>query len=274
MAEPGTVRWCDLTVLSRRDVWVELLLPVPWLVIAALCGALDFGAGLVAATLVVFMIGVRLNHGAVHRTLGLSERTSDVLMVVISVVLGGATHALAHTHRIHHLRCLADDDLEGRAASYGFWQALWRSPLYPLKIHAAALRDGGPALRCWIAAELIAVLLVQTAVWAWSDVAALRLVSLTLLFANAAVPMVGIWAVHRGCRGTAHVARTSRSPWLDGLVAHMFQHEEHHRYPAVPTRRLAELTRRIDAAHGMSTGPRVIDTSNLLFPTRRPVAGR
>lgn len=264
MAERGAVCWRDLAVVSRRDVWMELLLPLPWLAIAALCGALDLMAGLVAATLVVFMIGVRLNHGAVHRTLGLSERASDVLMVVVSVVLGGATHALAHTHRIHHLRCLADDDLEGRAASYGFWQALWRSPLYPLQIHAAALRDGDFSLRCWIAAELIAVLLVQTAVWALFDVAALRVVSLTLLFANAAVPMVGIWAVHRGCRGTAHVARTSRSPRLDWLVAHMFQHEEHHLYPAVPTRHLAELTRRIDAAHGMSTGPRVIDTSTLI----------
>lgn len=265
MAEPGAVYWRDLAVVSRAEVWMELLLPLPWLAIALLCGALDFMAGLVAATLVVFMIGVRLNHGAVHRTLGLSDRASDVLMVMVSVVLGGATHALAHTHRIHHMRCLADDDLEGRAASYGFWQALWRSPLYPLKIHAAALRDGGFTLRCWIAGELIAVLLVQAAVWALFDVAALRVASLTLLVANAAVPMVGIWAVHRGCHGTAHMARTSRSPRLDGLVAHMFQHEEHHRYPAVPTRHLDELTRRIDAAHGISIGPRVIDTSTLLW---------
>jgi fatty acid desaturase len=258
VAEHTAVPWRDLAVVSRRDALFELLLPLPWLAIAVLCGALGLMLGVVAATLVVFMIGVRLNHGAVHRTLGLSERGSDVVMLTISIVLGGATHALLHTHRIHHARCLAADDLEGRAASYGFWQALWRSPLYPLQIHAAALRDGSAALRCWIVAELIAIALVQAAVWLLLDEPALRVAALTLLAANAAVPMVGIWAVHRGCHGTAHAARTSRSPLLDVLVAHMFQHDEHHRYPGVPTRRLGELTRRIDAAQGLPTAPRVI----------------
>ena len=258
MAEQRAVHWQDLAVVSRRDTLAELLLPLPWLGVAVLSGMLGFDAGLVGATVVVFMIGVRLNHGAIHGSLGLSKRADDVLIAVIAVILGGATHVLAHTHRIHHRHCLADDDLEGRAAAYGFWQALWRSPIYPLRIHAAALRDGSFALRCWIVGELAVVALVQLTVWVLLDVHALRVASLTLFAANAVVPMVGIWAVHRGCHGTGHVARTSRSRALEVLVVSMFFHEEHHRYPSVPTRRLRELAQRIDAAHGLSTAPRVI----------------
>jgi fatty acid desaturase len=180
-------------------------------------------------------------------------------MGIISVILGGATHAFAHTHRIHHRRCLAPDDLEGRAAAYGFWQALWRSPFYPLQLHAAALRQGDARLRSWIVGELLAVAAVQSAVWLLLDVPALQAASLTLLVANALVPMVGIWAVHRGCHGTPHVARTSRLPRLDRLVVHMFQHDEHHRFPQVPTRHLPELVRRLDAREAASPAPAVIE---------------
>ena len=253
MAEPLPLQWHDLAEVSRRDTLAELLLPLPWAAVAALSGGFGFTPGLVAGTVVVFMIGVRLNHGAIHGTLGLSKSADDVLIAAISVFLGGATHVLAHTHRIHHRRCLAEDDLEGRAAAYGFWQALWRSPLYPLRIHFAALRDGSRGLRCWIVGELAAVVLVQALVWGVFDSHALRVVSATLFIANGLVPMVGIWAVHRGCHGTAHAARTTRSRALELLAVSMLFHDEHHRFPSVPTRRLSELARRLDAAQGRPT---------------------
>lgn len=262
MAErDAAVQWRDLAVVGRRDALAELALPCPWIAAGLLSAILGFTPGIVVSTVVVFMIGVRLNHGAIHGTLGLSSAGHDILIAAISVVLGGATHVLAHTHRIHHRCCLADDDLEGRAASYGFWQALWRSPLYPLRIHVAALRDGGRVLRCWIVCELSAVVLVQAAIWWWLDVHALKVASLTLFVANGLVPMIGIWAVHRGCHGTAHMARTSRSRALNSLVVSMFFHDEHHRYPMVPTRRLAELARRIDASHGLPRAPGLLGSS-------------
>jgi sorbitol-specific phosphotransferase system component IIBC len=78
VAEPGAVVWRDLVRLSRRETLAELCLPVPWLALGLLSGALDFTPGVVVACLVVTMVGVRLNHGAVHQSLGLSSFANNV----------------------------------------------------------------------------------------------------------------------------------------------------------------------------------------------------
>lgn len=75
------------------------------------------------------MTGLRVTHGAFHRTLGLRGRGNDAVMFVLSVLLGGAMHAIECTHRHHHRACLEADDVEGRIAHLGFWRALLHSPL-------------------------------------------------------------------------------------------------------------------------------------------------
>jgi fatty acid desaturase len=57
-----------------------------------------------------------------------------------------------------------------------------------------------------------------------------------------------VWTVHHDCGDASFPARTIRNPWKARLTYAMFYHVEHHLYPAVPTRRLPILARRLDRA--------------------------
>lgn len=255
MAESTELHWRDLRVLSRIQRAAELLLPLPWLLLALAAAGAGWRWTAFAATALFFTAGLRLTHDLYHRNLGLDRRSTDWLLFGLSVLLGGALHAIEYTHLQHHRRCLAEDDLEGRIGHLGFWQALWRSPLYPVLIHLHTLRHGSRRQRHWIKVELAAVALAQALIWTSAN-SALQSLSLALLLANAAVPMVGIWSVHRDTARQQHRARSIRWPWLDGPTFNMLYHQEHHRFPAVPACRLPELARRIDALERPSLAPK------------------
>jgi fatty acid desaturase len=243
------ILWKDLQPMSRWDTARELLLPVPMIIAVAMAAVYEQRIGVVLGTFACFMLCLRVTHGVYHGSVGLRGVWNDVYMCIISVLLGGSMHAIGTTHRYHHCHPLEPGDIEGEIAHYGFWQALWRSPSYPLRIHWAALRLASARQRYWILFELALVALAQAGVWLMPVPAPLRWVALTLLVANALVPMVGIWSVHAGChRPGCWVARTSRWRWMDWCFAHMFFHLEHHLYPAVPACRLHVLAERLDQA--------------------------
>ncbi|RYE12576.1 MAG: fatty acid desaturase, partial [Sphingobacteriales bacterium] len=57
-----------------------------------------------------------------------------------------------------------------------------------------------------------------------------------------------VWTVHHDTHDDPLMARTQRSGWKNRLTYNMFYHLEHHLFPGVPTIKLPELARRIDAA--------------------------
>ncbi len=255
----SAVEWRDLVVLSRREILVELTLPLPWLVAAIMAAQAGRTGWAVLATLVMFMMGLRVAHNAFHRNLGISRSAGDLVMFTLSVLLGGAMHAIEYTHLRHHGNCLADDDIEGRIAHLGFFSAVWHSPIYPLQIHLIAMRDGSPRQKRWIVLELAVAGLLHAAIWL-GDESGLKLMATCLYFANASAPLVGIWAVHRECLVGRFNARTSRSMLLNVLTVSLFKHLEHHLYPAVPTCHLPILARRLDSLWlGHASPPSVLD---------------
>lgn len=266
MTEPAALQWRDLRSLSRTRRMAELLLPLPWLLLALAAAFSGWIGAALAATALFFTAGLRLTHDLYHRNLGLDRRSTNGLLFLLSVLLGGALHAIEYTHLQHHRRCLAEDDLEGRIGHLGFWQALWRSPIYPVLIHLHTLRHGSRRQRHWVQVELVAVALVQALIWASSSTA-LQCISLALLLANAAVPMVGIWSVHRDTAHQPHRARSIRWRWLDAPTFNMLYHLEHHRFPAVPACRLPELARRIAALERPSSSPLSQQRQPLRFVT-------
>lgn len=261
-ARLAAVEWRDLAALNRVEVARELALPFVALAAALLAGAVRCWPLLVLASGAMFMLGLRVTHGGFHRAIGLRGKANDAVLFVLSALLGGSMHAIEVTHRRHHRDSLADDDVEGRIAALGFWRALAASPCYPFAIHRAAWRHGSLRQRRWIATELTAVAIVQALVWRSGSAVAAG-IALTLYAANALAAMPGIWLVHRGCiHGDAAIARSTRVRWLARLTAGMLHHAEHHAFPGVPTCRLAELARRIDALGatpppigGFSTAP-------------------
>lgn len=264
MRESG-VEWRDLVALSRREIFVELILPLPWLLAAIMAGHAGERGWLIFATLVMFMMGLRITHNAFHRNLGISRSAGDLVMFALSVLLGGAMHAIEYTHLRHHQDCLGEDDVEGHIAHLGFLSAVVHSPIYPLQIHWVAMRKGSLRQKRWIAVELAAVVLLHTAIWL-GDSSTLKLMALSLYFANASAPLVGIWAVHRGCAKGRFRARTSRSILLNTLTVHLFNHLEHHLYPAVPTCHLPVLARRLDVQwQGRVSPPDILEWRQARF---------
>lgn len=254
--------WRDLVPLRTYDVLRELALPLPWLALALLLASAGHTLASLVATGVLFMTGLRVTHGAFHHALGLQRAGDDAVLLVLSVLLGGSMHAIEVTHLHHHRRCLREDDVEGAMAHLPWHRALLQSPLYPVRIHVAALRMGTVRQRRWIVLELGVVVLMQTLVWSVDALAPMRTVVFGLVVANASAAMVGIWAVHRGCEVDGTVARSQRSAVVDFLSTGMFHHLEHHQFPAVPTCRLPTLARRIDAVR-FTTLPCVIGLPSL-----------
>ncbi len=248
MSRP-TLVWHDLCALSPWQVIVEVTLPIPWLIAALAFGAFGLWYLTLLATFAMFMTGLRVTHNAFHNTVGLSKKGDDWLMFTLSVLLGGAMHAIEYSHLQHHRDCFGAKDIEGAIARLSFTQALIQSPSYPLRIHSAALKNGSARQKSWVQRELAAAALLHVSIWLVFDSSVLQLMSLALIFANVSAAMIGIWAVHRRCEGAGFNARSARSKLLNTLVYSMFFHLEHHLYPGVPTRNLSILAQRLDQAN-------------------------
>lgn len=264
----AAVQWTDLVKHHRFETTRELCLPLPWLLGAAFCGEQVMGQGglhfgwLLAmgiCVMYVFMLGLRVAHNSFHGTLGLSRRADNWVMFAISLIMLGSSHAINYTHIYHHKHCMQKGDVEGELANLPFWKALLKSPIYPIYIHIAALRDAPWTQKRWIIAELIASASLQCMMWFWLESPVYSLYTAIMLVANVLAPMVGIWGVHHDCEDSPSNARSCRSALLNVLTGGMFYHAEHHLFPAVPTRHMGELAKRIDA-----TGMRFLEVTDFV----------
>ena len=250
----AVVEWRDLVVFSKYGRWVELMLPVPWLLGAWVFGYYALWLPMAICVMYVFVLGLRVAHGAIHHSLGVSRGADHAIKFVLSLVMLGSSHAIAYTHRYHHSHCLEKGDVEGQLAHSSFWQALWRSPAYPVHIHIAAWMRAKPHEKHWIIAELTASVLIQIISFLIVENEVLMAYTLMMLIANILAPMVGIWAVHRE-GDELGFARSCRHRWINALTCGMFYHAEHHAFPAVPTSQLSVLAKRIDTASDVAFKP-------------------
>lgn len=90
----------------------------------------------------VFLTGLRQVHNAFHDALGLSHRAAERVMVLLGLVMLGSMHAIKFNHLRHYKDCLGEDDVEGMCARMGIVQTLLFGPIFPLVLHAHALRRG------------------------------------------------------------------------------------------------------------------------------------
>jgi fatty acid desaturase len=242
------VEWKDLRELSRAEVAHELLISAPWLAGSLTAAAWDHHLPALACSFMFFLTGLRQAHNAQHYALGLPRLATDGVMLLLSVAMLGSMHAVQTNHLRHHRFCLEDQDVEGASARLSAWRAIVVGPLFPIRLHREALAVSSARQRRWIHAELavnglwiIAVLLLLDVAWLRYHVAAMAVGQcLSAFFA--------VWTVHHGCEAArGPIARTIRGGVKAVLSYDMFFHVEHHLYPAVPTRRLPILARRLDA---------------------------
>jgi len=156
-------------------------------------------------------------------------------------------HAVRFNHLRHHRHCLGASDLEATSARMSAAGAVLFGPAFPILLHAAALRGASSRERGWILSELAANAVWLVLVLGVFESSALRYHAAAMTVGQCLTAFFAVWTVHRGCEPKHFIARTLRGRVVCALTMNMFFHIEHHLFPQVPTCRLPELARRLDA---------------------------
>src|SRR5262245_33598732 len=114
----------DLLVTTRRQRVLALLRP--YLGVAAFVVAVWFDCWWLTPLIVfgIFVAVVTATHDVVHRTLGLTERQTDIWLFLLGLVLLESGHAYRMTHRQHHRVFPSTEDPEGYPANLSFLGAV------------------------------------------------------------------------------------------------------------------------------------------------------
>lgn len=248
------VPWKDLVRLDRSEVAREMGISVPWLAGSWVAASHELYLVALGCSFMFFLTGLRQVHNAYHYALGISRASTEWIMFVLSILMLGSMHAVQINHLRHHRHCMEEDDVEAMSARLPGWQAILIGPFFPLRLHLKALEVGSVRQRGWILWELAANAAWIALVFGVLESQWLRYHVVAMVLGQCLTAFFAVWTVHHDCGPGEPVARTIRSRLKAFLTYDMFFHLEHHLFPAVPTRKLAVLARRIDGiAPGFAT---------------------
>ena len=263
------LKWQDLVRLRRTEVALNLSLSAPWLAGSLWAAQQDLYWLAAPCSAAFFLTALRQAHDTYHASIGVPRRWLDTILVTLTLMMLCSTHAIRHTHLVHHQGPLGDDDAEGSWARLPAWKALALGILFSIRTHAQALRSGSPRTRGWVHAELVLIAAVWLAALV-SDITWLRYHVAAMIASNALVGFFAVWSVHHGCDEKGVFARTERRAWTNRLTVNLLYHVEHHLFPAVPCNHLPELALRLDAVAPEWTEKRVL-SMELALPNHSPL---
>ena len=241
------VEWKDLCDLSKREVSSEVLVYLPWLIGSLVFAYLGWYVMALGAAFMFFLCGLRQVHGAFHYACGVSPKSHEWLMFVLSPLMMSAMHAVQFNHLRHHRHCMDEEDVEAKSALMPGWKALITGTQFPVLLHYTALTRGNLRVRRWIYFELLAMLGMVILAFGILDVAFLKYHVIAMTVGQCFSAFFAVWTVHHDCARSHFIARTIRNPLKSFVTYDMFYHVEHHLFPTVPTCKLGELSSRLDA---------------------------
>lgn len=247
------VQWKDLLKLNKTDVFSELTLSLPWMIATFVFAYLAAGLGpylyvlALTCAFMFFLTGLRQVHNAFHFALGIGHKQTHWVMFVLSALMLGSMHAVQINHLRHHQYCMQERDIEAKSARMKWWQALLFGPVFPFLLHHKALKVGTRIQRRWIYAEMLLNIVVLVGVFAILDYKWLQFHFAAMLLGQCMTAFFAVWTVHHDTEDHVYMARTVRHELKRVVTYNMFFHVEHHLFPAVPTRRLHILAKRLDA---------------------------
>ncbi len=243
-----SVMWRDLVPVTRFEILWELVLPVAWLSASLAMASREQYFVALGLSFMFFLTGLRLVHNAFHSAVGLSRRATDAVLWAMSLAMMGSMHAVRFNHMRHHRLRLGEGDFEGRSAEMPAWKALLFGPVFPILLHATAIRFGDWKLRAAVLAELGMTALWAALVFGVFHNRMLQYHVLAMAVGQCFTAFFAVWTVHHHCDRTHYIARTLRNRIKNLITFNMFLHVEHHLCPRVPTCHLPELSKRIDRA--------------------------
>ncbi|MDQ3058420.1 MAG: fatty acid desaturase [Pseudomonadota bacterium] len=247
LPRPQRLHWKDLVALRRHEIILNLGLSAPWLGVSLWAAQQGYFLLAIPCSAAFFLTALRQAHDSYHASIGVPRPWLDTVLLMLTLTMLCATHAIRHTHLEHHKNPLGKGDAEGCWARQSAWRALLLGPLFSIRIHAQALQTGSASTRRWTWAELALV----AGVWLLAVLTQqdwLRYHVATMMAANALVGFFAVWSVHHGCEAQGVFARTERRAWCNRLTVNLLYHVEHHLFPAVPANHLPALALRLDRA--------------------------
>lgn len=242
----GKVEWRDLTRLSLKETLIENSITLPWLVACLLFSYLEWYILLLPAVIFFFLTALRQVHNGFHQSLGTNKTLTWISLYINSILMMSSIHAVKFNHLRHHKYCMGEGDFEGHSARLSWWKAILYGPVHIFLIHKIALQLGNKKYRRDVLIEMMSILLYSIIIVVF-DIRFLIYFSGLMVIGEFFSAFFAVWTVHHDCEDET-IARTQRKTWKNMITYNMFYHLEHHLFPAVPTIKLPELAKRIDAA--------------------------
>lgn len=196
----------------------------------------------------IFVAVVTVTHDVVHRTLGMSERRSDVCLFLLGLVLLESGHAYRMTHRQHHRLFPSPEDPEGYPANLSLLGAVLYGPVFLVRLWFWSFARASRAGRCWLLAEAAAPLTAVTVgALAWSVAPGVLVYAVLAIVGSWVYPLLTVYLPHHDYGDEPLTqTRTLRGRVIPAIFLELTYHLEHHLYPQVPSHNLPELARRLD----------------------------
>ncbi len=240
------VAWKDLTKLSFTEVMIENNITFPWLVTSWVLAYKGHYFLAMPFSTMFFLTALRQVHNGFHNALGTTKTLTWLTLYLNSILMMAAIHAVQFNHLRHHKYCMGQNDYEGKSAKMPWWKAVLYGPIHIFLIHKITLQAGNRKYKTNVLLELASILVFASIAF-FLQINFLVYQVVVMMIGECLTAFFAVWTVHHDC-DEATIARTQRTGWKNRITYNMFYHLEHHLFPAVPTIKLPELAKRIDAA--------------------------
>lgn len=241
-----SVEWKDLKKLSLNEMLVENNLTIPWFIISLTFAYYGYYILALPFSAFFFLTGLRQVHNGFHNSLGTNRFLTWLSLYINSVLMMASIHAVKFNHIRHHKYCLGEEDYEGKSARMTWYGAIFYGPVHMYLIHKVTLQLGNKSYKRNVVIELLSIIFFAVIVF-YFHIDFLMYHIIVMLAGEFLMAFFAVWTVHHDTHDTPELARTQRTGWKNAVTFSMFYHLEHHLFPAVPTIKLPELAKRIDA---------------------------
>ena len=136
-----SIEFHDLLKLNRTQVFVNTTLSWPWLILGWLLAYHTWYVPAVLATGMFYMLALRQAHDCYHKNIGLSPKSTQILLHVLAIAMLCVTHAVGFTHLQHHKHKLNEHDIEGSWSRKSAWSAIALGWVFYYKIQQNGLKN-------------------------------------------------------------------------------------------------------------------------------------
>lgn len=241
------VEWKDLKNLSVKEMLIENNLTLPWLFASWALAYSGYYILALPVSAVFFLTALRQVHNGFHNSLGTNRFLTWFTLYSNSILMMASIHAVKFNHIRHHKYCLTEEDYEGKSAGMTWYGAILYGPIHIFLIHKLTLQIGNREYVKNVLFEMVSMALFVYLVF-YFKIAFLIYHIIVMVVGEFLSAFFAVWTVHHDTEDSPEFARTQRDGWKNAVTFSMFYHLEHHLFPAVPTIKLPELVKRIDAA--------------------------